>query len=1127
MPARPAADPQSPPPAPGRLHRMGIALLRRIIVAPRDLLVYVRMHPREAMTRGAAEIILRHFVIPAVLGALRPSLLRALETNRTLAAVGSLLDKIEIAFVVISAVVIWSVVRHRRRLVAGQRSVYDKLVRDPSQGELAVLEFAARGTTRPSHENMATIFSTLAQQMRLSYTQDQILRGAPTFSFELIRSAHVADGRTRWYMWAPKSLNPNPLVLFKDVCKAALRDVGLVYVRHLDEESRDLKRTHIRDILGLTVDGLSRTERKRTHVVLQRLTVHPSWNGLPLSLPDPKTEKDYMFALDSFMRVSPTSEQYADTVGVQCVVRPVTRQPLHPFASAVLQPGVTAPKGMPPSQFESLKGLARNKDGAASYQMVLNVFATVRGPDAAPARDAVERIVNILTQQYEFASFPDPSSLTVPALAGAPRPAPAVPMAAPVFGAPLTRLDFAPIVVNLGELTRAELIDRAQRSLSQTKIADLGTGHRLPIRIALRIGRVFGMALAYAVDRVRIRLASGPLAPLFSRAARYYQEDPIQDFDLPGPEALAPVRPRGEFTLEELVDEALGREDDRDDAGPAAAPEAEDDAAADGLTAKEERSLPPEAAEVYRTLVARAYPIQEVPAFVPPAQQTPTPALGVVASHELPLFFHLPRDAESKLAFTVKTVPPAFQSRWKYDDEERDHIIFGEGVNDAQEKVYIRVPKMTLRRHCRITSPSGTGKSELVRSLAFQYIRHGHGALIIDPTQKLLDQLVRDVSAHCPERLPDLLYWDLEDDSRPIGMNLMQRPRKIRGTDLVARDIADVIEGVSAPGGGSAATSKYFHQYVPLIIQALWAQGYENIWDLYRFVANEEFRAEVVERAARSHQLTLRDLTDVGTAGKIEEKLDPAKLRIMSIVQNEHLSRFFGQPRTTIDLAEVMRKRQVLFVRLQNEQDKLVGRVLISELYQAMWQRPMEDYSPGSDFPVFIDEFNEYANRMRQLTDMIQQARKYGIVLYLTQQFEGQLNAGSDTQRMQESMAQIPNRWTFVLPRKAAVAFAAAANDLVTANDLQALPGRRTGYLITTTPEAGAVAMTATTLDTGDIGVNRSLTGDEPVQFAEKLSAEDKSLLDDINARDAIQERLAQQTAGDAPDDVLEALSDE
>ncbi|TSC65836.1 MAG: Uncharacterized protein CEO21_320, partial [Microgenomates group bacterium Gr01-1014_80] len=75
------------------------------------------------------------------------------------------------------------------------------------------------------------------------------------------------------------------------------------------------------------------------------------------------------------------------------------------------------------------------------------------------------------------------------------------------------------------------------------------------------------------------------------------------------------------------------------------------------------------------------------------------------------------------------------------------------------------------RRHMYIIGRTGTGKTELLKSLMLQDILAGKGIAFIDPHGDAAEELLQMIPAN---RAEDVIYFDPSDTGRPFGMNMLE-----------------------------------------------------------------------------------------------------------------------------------------------------------------------------------------------------------------------------------------------------------------------------------------------------------------------------------------------------------------
>ena len=118
------------------------------------------------------------------------------------------------------------------------------------------------------------------------------------------------------------------------------------------------------------------------------------------------------------------------------------------------------------------------------------------------------------------------------------------------------------------------------------------------------------------------------------------------------------------------------------------------------------------------------------------------------------------------------------------------------------------------------------------------------------------------------------------------------------------------------------------------------------------------------------------------------------KLRAILLIRN--ICNIFGQPRSTIDLAEVMDRGGILLVSLAKgllgeATSQLTGAMLFARIWQTALARAERPEAWRPDFTLYADEFWSYLHMPQNLGDVLVQARKYHLGLVLANQHLGLL----------------------------------------------------------------------------------------------------------------------------------------
>ena len=143
------------------------------------------------------------------------------------------------------------------------------------------------------------------------------------------------------------------------------------------------------------------------------------------------------------------------------------------------------------------------------------------------------------------------------------------------------------------------------------------------------------------------------------------------------------------------------------------------------------------------------------------------------------------------------------------------------------------------RQHLYVIGKTGTGKTALLKNLALQDIRAGHGVCIIDRH----GEFVEEVTAQIPsERINDVVYFNPVDSEYPIGFNVLEVP-DMKYKHLVVSDLIGIFTKIWA--NVWSARMEYILQNC---ILALLDTPGTTLLGVPRILTDKDYRQRIVAR---------------------------------------------------------------------------------------------------------------------------------------------------------------------------------------------------------------------------------------------------------------------------------------
>ena len=310
-----------------------------------------------------------------------------------------------------------------------------------------------------------------------------------------------------------------------------------------------------------------------------------------------------------------------------------------------------------------------------------------------------------------------------------------------------------------------------------------------------------------------------------------------------------------------------------------------------------------------------------------------------------------------------------------------------------------------LRRqtHMHVIGASGTGKSKFLESLVCQDILNSRGLCLIDPHGTLAQSVLAYVS-----RLPfppkRFHYIQPSRDDWTCIYNPLNRQTHdewflINALKLAILKCWGQDSSLDTPRLDEWLTTALYTGVVLQLtlpdLATLLEPGVER--NIQRRAIIERLPATATRiRAAWEQLCYLAEKKPVDFEGLV----GAATRRLSRFVDNPRLTRMYGVPGVSLDLAGLMDQGGVLIVdlspagRFYAEDAQLFGTLLLTDFYVQMFSRA----KPGRPFTLYIDEFQNYATK--DIARMLDEARKFGLQLCLSHQRPGQLqNSDSAEER--------------------------------------------------------------------------------------------------------------------------------
>ncbi|HSV95246.1 MAG TPA: TraM recognition domain-containing protein [Spirochaetia bacterium] len=359
---------------------------------------------------------------------------------------------------------------------------------------------------------------------------------------------------------------------------------------------------------------------------------------------------------------------------------------------------------------------------------------------------------------------------------------------------------------------------------------------------------------------------------------------------------------------------------------------------------------------------------------------------SVLSTDELATIWHLPNktiDTPHIYWLTAKAAP----ATGGFPD---NGLWLGRSMYRGQER-NIYMGDRDRMRHMYIIGRTGTGKTQLLKSMIIQDMRAGRGLCFLEPHGEGIEELMELVP---PERAEDVIFFDPTDDDRPIGFNMLE----VNNYDemyQVASSIINLMYKLFDPHRTGMIGARFEHAVRNAMLTVAMVPGSTFI-EVNRALTDQKYVQEILPLV--KDQIVRRYWTDqIAQTSDFHksETLDYISSKFGRFVTNKRVRNIIGQSKSTLNFREAMDNKKIVFLKLAKgllgeEDASFLGLILIPKILAAALSRQNVSVEQRPPFNLYVDEFQNFATP--DFAQMLSEVRKYNVSLTLANQFISQLD---------------------------------------------------------------------------------------------------------------------------------------
>lgn len=358
---------------------------------------------------------------------------------------------------------------------------------------------------------------------------------------------------------------------------------------------------------------------------------------------------------------------------------------------------------------------------------------------------------------------------------------------------------------------------------------------------------------------------------------------------------------------------------------------------------------------------------------------------------EIATILHLPADNDSSHAqlktkgFTTAAAPVNLAT---------SGILLGVNEHQGTEnEVYLS--EQDRMRHFYTIGQTGTGKTNILKTMIIQDIKNGEGVCMIDPHGSDIQDVLANIP---PERQDDVIYFDPANTERPMALNMLEYNQAYpEQKTFVVNELFNIFMKLygSNPESMGPMFEQYFRNATMLVIED--PETGSTLLDVSRVLADAKYRQLKLSRC--NNPVVKQFWEEV--AGKAGGEASLANIvpyitsKFDVFLANEIMRPIIAQEKSSFNFREVMDNKKILLVnlskgRLGDINSNLIGLIIVGKILMASLSRVDALDKELAPFYLYIDEFQNITTD--SISTILSEARKYKLSLNIVHQFSAQLD---------------------------------------------------------------------------------------------------------------------------------------
>jgi hypothetical protein len=365
----------------------------------------------------------------------------------------------------------------------------------------------------------------------------------------------------------------------------------------------------------------------------------------------------------------------------------------------------------------------------------------------------------------------------------------------------------------------------------------------------------------------------------------------------------------------------------------------------------------------------------------------------VLSASEVASLYHFPINGTSRTDNLVTSLSRTLAAPISLKQDKKLDVILGQNEHHGISTP-IGLTDAERERHIYIIGGTGNGKTTMLQYAIVQDMQNGKGVAVVDPHGDMAETLLTYVP---PDRIKDVVYFNPDDISYPIGLNLLELTEGLTGDellrekDLITESVVSVFRKIFSEEDTGGHRIEYVLRNT---IQTALTVPDATLFTVYDLLNDADYRKRVI-KTLEDKNLKNFWKNELGKAGDMQKVKMAAGItaKIGRFLFSASAKRVLEQPKSTIDFDDIINSGKILICNFSKgligeDTSELFGITVLAKLQLASLRRARVRQQERNAFYLYVDEFQNFATA--SFVQMLSESRKYKLYLTMAEQSTSQ-----------------------------------------------------------------------------------------------------------------------------------------